>query len=272
MIDWDHPKINISRQCDLLGLSKGGLYYEPVPETEENLRLMSLIDKQYLETPFYGTRRMTAILKRLGNKVNRKRIQRLMDLMGIEGICPRINLSKRRQEHKVFPYLLRGVEIQDPNYVWSTDITYIRLQSGFMYLVAVIDWFSRYVLSWRLSNTLTNDFCIEAVEEALTLTKKKPDIFNTDQGCQFTADNFVKLITDNGIDFSMDGRGRALDNIFIERLWRSLKYEEVYLKEYDTVEDAYTGINNYFDLYNNRRPHQSLDYRTPREVHYTQSF
>ncbi len=268
LIQWQHPQISVSRQCELLDLSKGALYYEPVPETEYNLMLMDLIDKQYLKTPFYGSRKMVALLERDGHQVNRKRVQRLMNIMGIEAIYPGPNTSKKNQEHRVFPYLLRNIEILKPNFVWSADVTYIRLKEGFVYLVAVIDWFSRYVLSWRLSNSLTADFCLDAVDEALTLSKAKPEIFNTDQGCQFTATAFVNLILDAGIKLSMDGRGRALDNIFIERLWRSLKYEEVYLKDYQKVVDAHSGIGDYFDLYNNRRPHQSLGYRFPIEVHY----
>jgi putative transposase len=268
LIEWGHPEISVNRQCELLNLSKGGLYYEPAPETEFNLMIMEMIDKQYLETPFYGSRRMEAILNRAGHLVNRKRVQRLMNLMGIEAIYPKPNLSKRRLEHKVYPYLLKGLKITRPNFVWSTDITYIRMKSGFLYLVAVIDWFSRYVLAWRLSNSLTADFCLEAVEEAISQTEQKPEIFNTDQGCQFTANEFVALIQGVGIKMSMDGRGRALDNIFIERLWRSLKYEEVYLRDYQEVSDVYKSMNYYFDLYNNRRPHQSLKYKYPREVHY----
>jgi len=231
---------------------------------------MDLIDRQYLLTPFYGTRRMGAILGRKGYFVNRKRIQRLMKLMGIEAIYPKKNLSRRRHDHKVYPYLLRGLEIARPNQVWSTDITYIRLESGFVYLVAIIDWFSRYVLSWELSNTLMTDFCIEALNCAFKKDNRTPEIFNTDQGCQFTAESFVSAVESMGAKISMDGRGRALDNIFIERLWRSLKYEEVYLKSYRTPKEAYDGISRYFEFYNNQRPHQSLGYKYPCEVYYAE--
>lgn len=230
--------------------------------------LMNFIDKQYLETPYFGSRRMAAVLERAGHLVSRKRVQRLMRLMGIEAIYPKPNLSKRAKEHKIYPYLLKGLDINRPNYVWSTDITYIRLNGGFLYLVAIIDWFSRYVLSWRLSNSLSMDFCLEAVEDALENTERVPEFFNTDQGSQFTANEFVSLIQGAGIKISMDGKGRALDNIFIERLWRSLKYEEVYLNEYFTTEDAYRGIEDFFGKYNNSRPHQSLAYKYPREVHF----
>jgi len=230
--------------------------------------LMNLIDRQYTETPFYGSRKMVAILERAGHFVNRKRVQNLMRTMGIKAIYPKPNLSKRRHEHKIYPYLLKGLSIEKPNYVWSTDITYIPMKKGFLYLVAVIDWFSRYVLSWRLSNTLTTDFCIEAVEEALENATGAPYIFNTDQGCQFTSKDFVNLIESSGIKMSMDGKGRALDNIIIERLWRSLKYEEVYLRDYQKVTDVYSSIGYYFDLYNNRRPHQALKNSYPQEVHY----
>ena len=260
--------MSVNRQCELLGLSKGGLYYEPIPETEFNLMLMDQIDRQFTETPFYGTRRINAVLIEMGYAINRKRVQRLMRLMGLEAIYPKKNLSKRRHDHKVYPYLLKGVKIDRPNFVWSTDITYIRLRHGFIYLTAVIDWFSRYILAWKFSNSLASDFCIEAVEDALSKSKTRPDIFNTDQGVQFTANDFVKVIETAGIKLSMDGKGRALDNIFIERFWRSLKYEEVYLKDYETVQDAYTSIDDYFDLYNYRRPHQSLNYKFPYEVHY----
>lgn len=268
LLDFGHSEISINKQCNLLGLNKGGLYYSPVPESSYNLEIMKIIDEQYLETPFYGSRRMAEILKRKGYCINRKKVQRLMRKMDIEAIYPGPNLSRREQKKKIYPYLLDGIDIRRPNHVWSSDITYIRMKNGFMYLVAVIDWFSRYVLSWKLSNSLNVDFCLEATENALNKASQKPEIFNTDQGCQFTSDDFVKLIKSNGIKISMDGRGRALDNIFIERVWRSLKYEEVYLKDYETVKEAKTGIDNYFDLYNNRRPHQSLEYKYPVEVHF----
>lgn len=229
---------------------------------------MEIIDKQYLETPFYGIRRITIILKKMGHDVNKKRVQRLMKEMGIEAIYPGPNLSKRRLDHTIYPYLLKDVEIKNPNFVWSSDITFIKLRSGFLYLVAIIDWFSRYVLAWNLSNTLTSDFCIEALNNALGVAIKKADIFNTDQGSQFTSNTFTQTVKDAGMKISMDGRGRALDNIFIERLWRSLKYEEVYLKDYNTVNEARDGISNYFKFYNNKRPHQSLGYKIPWEVYF----
>ena len=267
-IEWDNPKISINRQCDLLNISKGGLYYQPVKTSNDNLTLMNELDKQYMETPFYGSRRMAAILRTKGYHVNRKRIQRLMRLTGIEAIYPKSNLSKKNHEHKIYPYLLKNVLINHPNLVWSSDITYIRLAKGFLYLVAIIDWYSRYVISWKLSNTLSSEFCIVALEEALMKSKTKPSIFNTDQGSQFTSKDFVKIIEDNSIKMSMDGKGRALDNIFIERLWRSLKYEEVYINEYKIVKDAYDGIRNYFVFYNTKRPHQSLNYKVPYDIHY----
>ncbi len=227
-----------------------------------NLELMDNIDKQYLKTPFYGSRKITVSLRNVGYQVNRKRIQRLMQLMGLEAIYPKENLSKRRHDHKIYPYLLKGLPIERPNQVWSTDITYIRLRSGFMYLTAVIDWYSRYVLSWRLSNTLESRFCVEALEEALE-NFCAPKIFNTDQGCQFTSETFLAPLLKRNIKISMDSKGRALDNIFIERLWRSLKYEEVYLKDYETVREASLSIGKYFNFFNYERPHQSLEYKTP---------
>jgi putative transposase len=227
-----------------------------------NLELMDKIDEQYLKTPFYGSRKMVVCLRNAGYQVNRKRVQRLMQLMGLEAIYPKANLSKRRHDHKIYPYLLKGLTIDRPNQVWSTDITYIRLRSGFMYLTAVIDWYSRYVLSWRLSNTLESRFCVEALEEALERFHA-PEIFNTDQGSQFTSETFLYPLLKRNIKVSMDSKGRALDNVFIERLWRSLKYEEVYLKDYETVREASSSIRKYFNFFNYERPHQSLEYKTP---------
>ncbi len=258
--------ISINRQCELLNVSKGSLYYDPVGIDSYSLELMDLIDRQFTETPFYGSRRLTAWLNRQGCSVNRKRIQRLMRLMGLEAIYPKPNLSKRRKDHKIYPYLLKGVKIQKPNFVWSSDITYIRIGRGFVYLTAIIDWFSRYVLSWRLSNTLEQGFCVDALNEALELAK--PEIFNTDQGSQYTSKDFITPLKDNDIKISMDSKGRALDNIFVERLWRTVKYEEVYIKEYRTARDAYKSLKEYFLFYNNKRLHQSLYYLTPAEVHY----
>jgi len=227
---------------------------------------MHRIDAIFTEWPFYGSRRMGEALNREGYDIGRDRIRTLMSKMGLEAIYPKKNLSKKHPNHKIYPYLLAEVEIVRPNQVWSTDITYIRLQQGFLYLTAVIDWFSRYVLSWRLSNSLEVYFCLEALEEALG--NGCPEIFNSDQGSQFTSEEFTKTLLDKGVSISMDGRGRVFDNIFSERLWRSVKYEEVYLKEYRVYSDAYEGLSNYFQRYNNLRYHQSLDYKTPYEVHY----
>ena len=230
-----------------------------------SLELMDLIDRQFTETPFYGSRRLTAWLNRQGYHVNRKRTQRVMRLMGLEAIYPKPNISKRRKDHEVYPYLLKGIRIDKPNFVWSSDITYIRVGRGFVYLTAIIDWFSRYVLSWRLSNTLEPAFCVEALNEALA--SSKPEIFNTDQGSQYTSKDFITPLKDKGIKISMDSKGRALDNIFVERLWRTVKYEEVYIKAYQTAREAFQSLKKYFLFYNNHRLHQSLDYRTPAEVH-----
>lgn len=227
---------------------------------------MRLIDEQFTQTPFYGTRRLCAVLQEKGHIVNRKKMRRLMQEMGLEAIYPKPNLSMGNKIHKKYPYLLRGYAINRPGQVWSEDITYIRLEKGFGYLTAIIDWFSRYVLSWRLSNLLDTDFCLEALEEALR--KGCPEIFNTDQGVQFTSHEFTRHLEDKGIAISMDGKGRALDNVFVERLWRSVKYEEVYLKDYKTMREAQEGLQKYFEFYNLKRPHQSLDYKKPHEVHF----
>ena len=225
---------------------------------------MKLIDRQYLATPFYGARRIAAWLKKQGYRVNRKRVRRLMRLMGLKAIYRRPRTSQPAPGNKIYPYLLSGVEITRPNQVWAADITYIPMARGFLYLVAIIDWYSRYVLAWRLSNTLDAGFCVEALEEALR--KGRPEIFNTDQGAQFTGEAFTGLLEQHGVRISMDGKGRYSDNLFIERLWRTVKYEEVYLKAYDDGRDARIGIGNYFRFYNTERPHQSLGYRTPAEV------
>ena len=263
-----HPELSIRQRCELLELNRSTYYYEPQPEKEYNLRLMGLIDEQYTRTPFYGSRRLTAWLRRQGYLINRKRTQRLMEKMGICAVYPAPNLSNPAVGHKIFPYLLSGVEIVRPNQVWSADITYIRMAYGFLYLVAIIDWYSRYVLSWNLSNTLDVNFCLEALREALLMGN--PDIFNSDQGSQFTSDDFTGMLLARDIQISMDGRGRALDNIFVERLWRSVKYENVYLHNYEAVPQAYAGIDGYFDFYNDERPHQSLGYQTPSEVYFSQ--
>jgi putative transposase len=257
--------LSVRRQCELLGLNRSGLYYEPAQESLENLRLMRLLDEQYLRTPFYGSRRMTAWLTRQGEEVNRKRVRKLMGIMGLEAIYPGPRTTARVPDHKVYPYLLRDLTIERCDQVWSTDVTYLPLDQGFMYLAAVIDWHSRFVLSWRLSNTLDGRFCLEALDTALE--GGRPEIFNTDQGVQFTARAFTGRLEEAGIRVSMDGRGRALDNVFVERLWRSLKYEDVYLKSYGNVKELEDGLEGWFAFYNHERLHQSLAYRTPAEVY-----
>ncbi len=253
---------SMRRQCEMLGINRSSLYYESVGSDPEDLALMRCIDELHLEFPFYGSRRVTRELRSQGLVVNRKRIQRLMRLMGIEAIAPKPNTSRPEPEHAVYPYLLRGLSIDRPNQVWATDITYIPLARGFAYLVAIMDWCSRRILSWRLSNTLDSSFCVEALNEAL-LHFGQPEIFNTDQGAQFTATAFVSVLLGRGIKISMDGKGRCIDNVFVERLWRSLKYEEVYLKDYDDLVQARAGIQSYFEFYNSRRQHQALGHQTP---------
>jgi putative transposase len=257
--------LSVSQQCALLELSRSSYYYEPATESPENLALMTLIDREYTAHPFRGSRGMTAWLKREGHEVNRKRIQRLMRLMGLEAVYPKPRLSVGGANHKVYPYLLRGVSIERPNQVWSTDITYIPMPNGFMYLTAVLDWYSRYVLSWRLSNTLDTDFCLEALEEALK--RGSPEVFNTDQGVQFTSTSFVGRLESAGVKVSMDGKGRCLDNVFVERLWRTVKYEYVYLWRPEVVPVLTAGLTTYFGYYNEQRTHQSLEDRTPWEVY-----
>ena len=266
MIEPAHTQISIRRQCDLIGLNRSTYYTKPAEESVINLELMRVIDEQYMKTPFYGYRKMTVLLRRQNYLVNEKRVARLMRLMGLQAVFPGRKTTIPAQGHKIYPYLLRGLTITRPNQVWSTDITYIPIANGFMYLTAVIDWYSRYVLSWTLSNTLDSAFCLDALE--LALQRETPDIFNTDQGSQFTAAAFTDRLKADNIRISMDGRGRALDNIFIERLWRSVKYEDIYLKDYATVPALTVGINKYFPFYNVERPHQNLDYRTPEEVYF----
>lgn len=263
----EHPSFSIRRRCKLLGLNRSSYYYEPQPEDEYNRLLMDLIDEEYTRHPFYGSPKLWAYLRRLGHEINIKRVKRLMKIMGISAIYPQANLSKPAAGHKIFPYLLSGVEIVQPNQVWSADITYIRMARGFLYLVAIIDWYSRYVLAWKLSNTMEVGFCLEALKQALLFGN--PDIFNSDQGSQFTSDDFTGILLAREIQISMDGKGRALDNIFVERLWRSVKYENVYLNNYEAVPEAFTGLGDYFGFYNNERPHQSLDYQTPSEVYFS---
>jgi len=257
----------ISRQCELLDLPRSSFYYMPEPVSDEELALMKLIDQCYLELPFYGTRRIKDwLFDNHGLVVNRKRIQRLRRLLAIETLYPKRNLSLANQKHKVYPYLLRGLDINRPNQVWSTDITYIPMAKGFVYLVAVMDWYSRRVLSWRVSTTMDTSFCVDALEEAIA-QYGCPEIFNTDQGSQFTSEDFTSVLKDNDIKISMDGKGRWVDNVFVERLWRSVKYEEVYLNAYDTVDDAKRRLGAYFDFYNTERRHQSLDRMTPDTVY-----
>ena len=253
------------RQCELLGLARSSLYYEPAGETAENLRLMRLIDGEYTAHPFFGSRRMTAWLLRHGEEVNRKRVQRLMRLMGLEAIYPKPRLSAAGRGHRVFPYLLRGAAVERPDQVWSADITYVPLARGFLYLAATIDWFSRYVLAWRLSNTLDGSFCLDMLEEALG--RGRPEVFNTDQGVQFTAAAWTGRLEAAGVAVSMDGRGRCLDNVFVERLWRTVKYEDIYLRGYAAVPEVRHGLGRYFGFYNEERPHQSLGYQTPGQAY-----
>jgi putative transposase len=249
----------------LLGLNRSSLYYKPIPESEENLRLMLRIDQEYTAHPFQGSRRMTKWLIQQGEAVNRKRVQRLMRLMGLEAVYPKPKLTAPGRGHRIYPYLLRDVPIERPDQVWSTDITYVPMPTGFLYLAAVIDWYSRYVIAWRLSNTLDGSFCLDMLDEALA--KGKPEVFNTDQGVQFTAAAFTSRLEAAGVAVSMDGRGRCLDNVFVERLWRSVKYEELYLKGYETVPALAAGLKAYWWYYNEERLHQGLEYRTPGRVY-----
>lgn len=265
LIDAGDEGMSIRNQCGLLGINRSSLYYKPIPLDEETIKLMNLLDEHHTKTPFYGVRKMTEVLKRAGYNVGKDRVRNLLRQMGLIAVYPKRNTSKRAIEHKIYPYLLNMVEIMKPNHVWFADITYIRLMRGFAYLVAIMDWFSRYVLSWRLSNSLDADFCIEALAEALKYGKS--EIFNTDQGSQFTSDGFTGLLLNNNISISMDSRGRMYDNIFVERLWRTVKYEDVYLKGYETIQSTCNGLKDYFNFYNNERLHQSLEYRTPWEVY-----
>ena len=261
-------ELTLVRQCELVGVSRATVYRARVdgPVDEDDLVLCTLIDEEYTQHPFYGSRRMVVILLRQGWLVNRKRVQRLMRVMGLAGMAPGPSTTVRHPGHKVYPYLLRGLAVVRPNHVWSTDITYIRLARGFAYLVAVIDWYSRRVLSWRISNSMDASFCVDCLEEAL-IGHGKPDIFNTDQGVQFTSQAFTGVLMREGVAISMDGRGRALDNIFVERLWRNVKHEDVYLNGYATMGDLTVGLTRYFAFYNEERPHQSLNYQTPDVVY-----
>jgi putative transposase len=268
LIEPSTPQISIVRQCELIGLNKSSYYYVPSPESAENLQIMRLLDEQYLKTPFYGVRRMHDFIGKQGLLVNIKRIRRLLRLMGIEAIYPKPNRPQLQSGHRIYPYLLRGLTIDRINQVWSSDITYIPMKTGFLYLVAIIDWFSRYVLSWKISNSLDVDFCLDALNEALE--SGRPEIFNTDQGSQFTSVSHTELLSSRQIKISMDSQGRALDNRFIERLWWSLKYEYVYLHAPETGQELYHGLVQYFKFYNNERPHQALNYQPPISVHYKQ--
>ena len=266
LVDHADPVLPVVAQCQLLKVARSTVYYRPVAADPDNLAMMRRIDELHLAYPFYGSRRMAVVLRDDGWVVNRKRVQRLMRLMGLEAIYQKPNTSRPHPDHKVYPYLLRGLIIDRPNQVWCADITYIPMAKGFVYLVAVMDWFSRRVLSWRLSITMETDFCVDALREAMD-RHGRPEIFNTDQGVQFPSAAFLDELSSQGVRISMDGKGRFLDNIFIERLWRSLKYEEVYIKAYGSVAEARQGIGAWFGFYNGKRPHQALDYRTPRAVH-----
>ena len=266
LVDHADPVLPVVTQCQLLKVARSTVYYRPVAADPDDLAVMRRIDELHLAYPFYGSRRMAVVLRDDGWLVNRKRVQRLMRLMGLEAIYQKPNTSRRHPDHKVYPYLLRGLSVDRPNQVWCADITYIPMAKGFVYLVAVMDWFSRRVLSWRLSITMETDFCVDALREAMD-RHGQPELFNTDQGVQFTSAAFLDELSNRGVRISMDGKGRFLDNIFIERLWRSLKYEEVYIKAYGSVADARQGIGAWFGFYNGKRPHQALDYRTPRAVH-----
>jgi putative transposase len=262
------PALAVSRQCALAGVARSGVYAPGGEEASDALerRLLELIDEQYTLRPFYGSRRMVVHLRELGHVVNRKRVQRLMRTLGLAGMAPGPATSRPHPGHKVYPYLLRGLAIVRPDQVWSADITYVRLAHGFAYLVAVMDWYSRRVLAWRLSNSLEAGFCVDCLEEALR-AHGAPEIFNSDQGVQFTSEAFTKVLLDRGIAISMDGRGRALDNIFVERLWRTVKYEDIYLKGYASLPELLLGLTEYFAFYNDERPHQALGYCTPEAVH-----
>ncbi len=266
MIDIRHSELSIRRQCELLGLSRSSFYQRKATESALNLELMRLMDEAYTRHPFMGRPRLTHYLKSLGYRVNEKRVLRLMRLMDLRAVYPAPRTSRASKEHRVYPYLLRDMEITRPNQVWSADITYIPMHKGFMYLMAILDWHSRYVIAYRLSNSLDNRFCLEALDQALATAA--PSIFNTDQGRQFTARNFTERLEATGARISMDGRGRVFDNIFIERLWRTVKYEDIYLNVYDTVPELIEGLKRYFSFYNNERQHQSLGYLAPAKVHF----
>ena len=265
-VEPNHPELSIRHQCDLLGLNRSTLYYEPVPIPEDKFRLMRKIEEIYTRFPFYGVRRMTKAMQNEGIEIGKKRVRRIMRELGIKAFYPKPKLSIPNEEHKIYPYLLRDMDIHFPDQVWCTDITYIRMRKRFIYLVAVMDWYSRFVLSWELSPSLDTDFCLRALSTALK--RSTPVIFNSDQGSQFTSEAFTNCLENNGVKISMDGRGRFYDNIFIERLWRSVKYEEVYIFDYENFREAKRRLENYFRLYNNERLHQSFEYMTPSSVYY----
>lgn len=255
-------RLSMRRQCELLGVNRSSLYYQPTEPDAEALELMRRMDELHLQHPFFGRRMMTQTLKAEGRIINHKRVQRLMRVMGLESVAPKPNTSRPAPEHAVFPYLLRNLKVSRVNQVWAADITYIPMARGFSYLVAIIDWYSRRVLAWQLSNTMETAFCVDALQDALR-RYRRPEIFNTDQGSQFTSEDFTAVLLSQGVRISMDGKGRCIDNIFVERLWRSLKYEEVYLHAYETMQQAREGIERYFEFFNDRRPHKALGYQTP---------
>jgi len=264
MLDKTDSQYSLRAQCRILGINRSGLYYKPVTLSDEILEIMRLLDEEHTRHPFYGVKKMTKYLQENGYKIGKDKVRTLLRSMGLEAIYPKPNTSIPNKQHKIYPYLLKDVEIKRPNQVWSADITYIRLNEGFVYLVAIIDWYSRCVLGWQLSNSLDATFCVEALKEALQ--HGKPEIFNTDQGCQFTSGAFTDVLEKEGILISMDAKGKVFDNIFTERLWRTVKYEDVYIKGYQSIPEVQLGLAEYFDFYNNERYHQSLDYKTPSEV------
>lgn len=265
----DHPNLSLARQCQILGISRSGHYYQSKPETDKNLELMKRIDEIYTKFPFYGVPKITGQLNREGNQINHKRIERLMNIMGISAIVPKKNLSKNDKQHLKYPYLLKNLVTTKPNHVWGTDITYIRANGKWFYLTAIMDWYSRYVISWKLSPSLKSDFCLDCLKQALKLAK--PDIHNSDQGVQFTDKEYIAILqAEPTIKISMDGRGRCFDNIFTERLWRNVKYEEVYLNDYESFEHAKQSLNDYFHKYNYQRIHEGLNYQTPAEIYFGQ--
>ena len=269
LVEYEHPQLPIIEQCKLLGVARSSLYYQPVPIAPSELALMRKIDELYTASPFFGSRKMRVMLSQEGTPINRKHVQRLMRLMGLEAIYAKKSTSKANAGHKKFPYLLRDLAIDRPDQVWGCDITYVPLRHGFVFLVAIIDWFSRYVVAWDISLTLDSEFCLTTLDAALKVAI--PAIFNSDQGCQFTTELFTTKVTKTGAQMSMDGKGRAFDNIFTERLWRTVKYEDIYIKDYESVQALRLGLVRYFEFYNTKRPHQALAYRTPAEVYWSRT-